>query len=262
VVVIPARFASTRLPGKPLLDIAGKPLIQHVYERGLASAAREVIIATDDARIQQAANGFGATVCMTSSAHQSGTDRIAEVIEQRGYSSDQIIVNLQGDEPLIPLALLHQVAGNLHNHPQASIATLCERIESAHDLFNPNVVKVVMDRNGYAMYFSRAPIPWEREGGMDWGGGNRTMNTSHFRHIGLYAYRVGFLHEYTTWSTCELEQTEALEQLRAMWQGHKIHVDEASEPSVIGVDTEEDLQKARAIIIERGGLNQAQRNDV
>lgn len=247
VVVIPARFASTRLPGKPLVDIGGKPLIQHVYERGVASQADEVIIATDDARIYDVAISFGASVCMTSADHPSGTDRIAEVVQQRGYAEDQIVVNLQGDEPLIPLSLLHQVSNNLHQHPQASMATLCESINEASELFNPNAVKVVMDRNGYAMYFSRAPIAWERAGGSDWAKQAQVMNAAHYRHIGLYAYRVGFLNEYTTWSACELEQVEALEQLRAMWYGHKIHVDVAVESSPIGVDTEEDLQHVRAL---------------
>ena len=245
VVVIPARYASTRLPGKPLLDIAGKPLIQHVYERGVASNASDVIIATDDVRIQEVATSFGAKVCMTSSEHPSGTDRIAEVVKKQGYGPEQIIVNLQGDEPLIPLGLLHQVANNLYDNPQASMATLCEQITSPQDLFNPNIVKVITDQKGNALYFSRAPIPWERDAGEEWGKANCSMQTLHYRHIGLYAYRVSFLNEYTTWSACELEQTEALEQLRAMWYGHKIHVAEAVEPSVIGVDTEEDLNQVR-----------------
>lgn len=245
VVVIPARFASTRLPGKPLLDIGGKPLIQHVYERGIACKAREVIIATDDLRIRDVAESFGAEVCMTEVSHQSGTDRIAEVVRQRGYDDGQIIVNLQGDEPLIPLSLLHQVAKNLHAHPDASIATLCEEIENENDVFNPNIVKVVTDKQGFALYFSRAPIPWEREGGQDWGKSQFSINVAHHRHIGLYAYRARFLREYTTWPPCELESTEALEQLRALWNGHKIHVAMALEPSVIGVDTQADLDKVR-----------------
>ena len=248
VVVIPARFASTRLPGKPLLDIAGKTLIQHVYERGLACDAQEVIIATDDERIRDVALGFGAQVCMTSPTHQSGTDRIAEVVKQRGYGDEQIIVNLQGDEPLIPLTLLHQVAENLHEHACASIATLCEEIENPLDVFNPNLVKVVTDKKGYALYFSRAPLPWERDGGAEWGKTQLAVKLPHYRHIGLYAYRARFLNEYTTWSACGLEQAEALEQLRALWHGHKIHVAKAVAPSVIGVDTQADLDKVRMLL--------------
>ena len=248
VVVIPARYGSTRLPRKPLLDVAGKPLIQHVYERGLASNAREVIIATDDERIKEVAESFGAKVCMTSAEHQSGTDRIAEVVSLQGYKPEQIIVNLQGDEPLIPLSLLHQVAENLHQHPLASISTLCEPIESMGELFNSNVVKVVSDAKGYAMYFSRAPIPWERDGEMAWSKEGALMQRPHFRHIGLYAYRAAFLAEYTSLSACDLEDAEALEQLRAMWHGYKIHIETAVEQSVIGVDTKEDLAKVRSLL--------------
>lgn len=251
VVIIPARYASTRLPGKPLLDVAGKPLIQHVYERGLSSGAREVIIATDDERIQQASLAFGASVCMTSSSHQSGTDRIAEVVAKQGYSSDQIIVNLQGDEPLIPISLLLQVANSLHQHSQASMATLCEPIATTQELFNPNVVKVVMDKLGYALYFSRAPIPWERDGGASWGADDLTMEKPHYRHIGMYAYRASFLSEYSSWDACEVEISEALEQLRALWHGHRIHVDIAQEKNPVGVDTPEDLEEARAILSQQ-----------
>ncbi len=248
VVVIPARYGSTRLPRKPLLDLAGKPLIQHVYERGVSSAAREVIIATDDERIRDVAQSFGARVCMTSSSHQSGTDRIAEVVAIRGYEPEQIIVNLQGDEPLMPLSLLHQVAQNLHHHPQASIATLCEPISTVEELFNSNIVKVVFDAQGYAMYFSRAPIPWERDADIKWDQKGILAGGEHFRHIGLYAYRASFLTAYTSLSHCKLEALEALEQLRAMWHGHKIHIDKAVDRSMAGVDTEEDLMNMRAVL--------------
>ncbi len=248
VVVIPARYGSTRLPRKPLLDLAGKPLIQHVYERGVSSAAREVVIATDDERIRDVAQSFGAKVCMTSPTHESGTDRIAEVVAMQGYEPEQIIVNLQGDEPLMPLSLLYQVAQNLHHHPQASIATLCEPISSVAELFNSNIVKVVFDEQGYAMYFSRAPIPWERDADMKWDQKGILAGEAHFRHIGLYAYRASFLTAYTSLANCKLEGLEALEQLRAMWHGYKIHVDKAVEPSMAGIDTQEDLMNARAVL--------------
>lgn len=246
-VVIPARYASTRLPGKPLLDIAGKPMIRHVYERALQSGADEVIIATDDERIRRAAESFGARVCMTAAHHPSGTDRLAEVARVRDYGGDQIIVNLQGDEPLMPPALIRQVAGNLHANPQASVATLCERIHAAGELFDPHLVKVVMDSQGYALYFSRAAIPWDRDAFAVTTGttGELPARSEHYRHIGLYAYRAGFLQEYVKWPPCVLEQTESLEQLRVMWHGYKIHVAEAVEPPGAGVDTEADLLRMR-----------------
>lgn len=243
-VVIPARYASTRLPGKPLREIAGKPMIRHVYERALESGADEVIIATDDERIRSAAEGFGARVCMTAVHHPSGTDRLAEVARLRDYSGDRIIVNLQGDEPSMPPALIRQVAGNLYANPQASVATLCERIHAAGELFDPHLVKVVMDSQGYALYFSRAAIPWDRDA-FAATTGELPARSEHYRHIGLYAYRAGFLREYVKWPPCGLEQTESLEQLRVLWQGHKIHVAEAVEPPGTGVDTEADLARVR-----------------
>ncbi|MFZ5593177.1 MAG: 3-deoxy-manno-octulosonate cytidylyltransferase [Pseudomonadota bacterium] len=241
-VVIPARYASTRLPGKPLRDIAGKPMIRHVYERALQSGADEIVIATDDERIRRVAESFGVRVCMTAAHHPSGTDRLAEVARMRDYGGDQIIVNLQGDEPLMPPALIRQVAGNLHTNPQASVATLCERIHTAGELFDPHLVKVVMDSQGYALYFSRAAIPWDRDA-FAATTGELPARSEHYRHIGLYAYRAGFLQEYVKWTPCVLEQTESLEQLRVMWHGYKIHVAEAVEPPGMGVDTEADLAR-------------------
>lgn len=243
-VVIPARYASSRLPAKPLKDIAGKPMIQHVYERARESAATQVIIATDDERIEQAARAFGATVCMTSADHQSGTDRLQEVVSQLGLPDDAIVVNVQGDEPLIPPAVINQVAQNLAGDSSASVATLCEPIELVEDFCNPNIVKVVMDAHGRALYFSRAPIPYPRDA---FAGEGRALPEDFVarRHIGIYAYRVGLLHRFVTWDQAPLERFESLEQLRVLWQGESIHVAEACRPVPGGVDTELDLDRVR-----------------
>ena len=248
VVVIPARYASSRLPGKPLLMLAGKPMIQHVYERAQASGADEIIVATDDERIQEAAEGFGASVAMTSDQHPSGSDRLAEVVAQRAYSSDQIIVNLQGDEPTMPATLIRQVADNLQQQSQASVSTLCERITCAADLFDPHVVKVVTDRNGMALTFSRAAVPWDRDA-FSISTAELPQRSEHFRHIGLYAYRAGFISDYVRWPPCALEQMESLEQLRVLWQGHRIHVDIALESPGHGVDTAADLERAEQLLL-------------
>ncbi len=244
-VVIPARYAATRLPGKPLLDIAGKPMIQHVYERAQESGAESVIIATDDCRVQAAAEGFGARVCMTSGEHRSGTDRLAEVVDQLGLDDGRVVVNLQGDEPLMPPAVIHQVADNLMLHPVAGMATVCSRITAAAELFDPHVVKVVMDAKGMAVYFSRAAIPWDRDAFASTTEALPARST-HYRHIGLYAYRAGFLRQYVDWPSCHLENTESLEQLRVLWHGQRIHVAEAVETPPAGVDTVRDLEIVRA----------------
>ena len=246
-VIIPARYASTRLPGKVLRAIAGKPMLEHVHSRALESGASRVVIATDDEQIALAARAFGAEVCMTSSNHLSGTERLAEAAAKLNMSDDEIVVNVQGDEPLIPPAIIAQAARNLAAHPQASVATLCERITEAADLFDPNVCKVVVDHQGYALYFSRAPIPWHRQA---FASGRQHLpdDTQHFRHIGLYAYRAGFLKQYTTWPATVLEQTEALEQLRVLWHGHRIHIDLALETPGPGVDTEYDLARVERLM--------------
>ncbi|MEP5568081.1 MAG: 3-deoxy-manno-octulosonate cytidylyltransferase [Halioglobus sp.] len=245
-VVIPARYGSTRLPGKPLLDIAGKPMVQRVWEQALQAGASEVVIATDDERIEKVAQGFGAEVCMTNPDHPSGTDRLQEVATQRGWDDDRIVVNVQGDEPLIPPVLVGQVAQNLDGNAQAAIATLCEPIADVQELTNPNAVKVVFGGDGMALYFSRATIPWPREA---FTGDNTTMPQGNwFRHIGIYAYRVGFLHRYVTWSPAPLEQLEQLEQLRALYNGERIHVAVASEAVPAGVDTAEDLAAVRRLM--------------
>lgn len=247
-VIIPARFASSRLPGKPLLEIAGKPMIQRVYEQACLSQADRVIIATDDQRIADAADEFGAEVCMTSERHESGTDRLQEVVSQLGLADDHIVVNVQGDEPLIPPAVINQVAANLAENTMAGISTLAERIETAAVVFDPNAVKVVMDHQGRALYFSRAPIPYYREGGWDQNTEKELPQTAnYFRHVGIYAYRVDFLNQFVTWQPSSLEMTEKLEQLRAMENGIAIHVAEACEAIPAGVDTQADLDAVRSL---------------
>ncbi len=247
VVVIPARFASSRLPGKPLQDIAGKTMIQHVWEQACKSAAQQVVIATDDARIVAVCEAFGAKVVLTRVDHNSGTDRLAEVAEQLGLPADALVVNVQGDEPLIPPALINQVAANLAAHPEAGIATLSEPIEEVAALFNPNVVKVSSDVNGLALTFTRAPLPWARDafaGSCD----ELPAGIAYSRHIGIYAYRAGFLQDFVAWGPCQLEDTECLEQLRALWHGVRIHVADALESPPAGIDTPEDLERVRRLL--------------
>jgi 3-deoxy-manno-octulosonate cytidylyltransferase (CMP-KDO synthetase) len=234
-VIIPARYASTRLPGKPLADIAGKPLIQHVYERACESGVGAVVVATDDERIRDAAEGFGARVCMTRREHRSGTERLAEVIAKLAIRSDDIVVNLQGDEPQMPPALIRNTADALATHPDAVVATACHPIRDDSELRNPNVVKVVFDKNGYALYFSRAPIPYPRDGG---------LSPAH-RHIGLYAYRAEYVANYVTLGPSPHEQAEQLEQLRVLWHGGRIAMRVADEAPPPGVDTPEDLERVR-----------------
>ena len=246
-VVIPARHASTRLPGKPLLDIAGKPMIQRVWERAVASGAAEVIVATDDARIAAACSGFGAEVAITRGDHRSGSDRISEVIALRGWDPETIVVNLQGDEPCMPPALIDQVAAGLAGHPGVGVATLAYPIADADTLFDPHVVKVVIDVNGLALYFSRAPIPWHRDA-FHKGRGPLPRGGRFLRHIGLYAYRTGFLQRYIAWSPSPLEVAESLEQLRILWHGEGIHVGIAVTEPGPGVDTPEDLNRVAELV--------------
>jgi len=242
VAIIPARFASTRLPGKPLVDIHGKPMVVHVMQRALESGAKRVIVATDHPDVAAAVQAAGGEVCMTRADHQSGTERLAEVIDHYQFSDDTVIVNVQGDEPLIPPVIIRQVADNL-TRSSAGMATLAVPIDSAEEAFNPNAVKVVMDAQGYALYFSRAAIPWDRE---RFAQSRDTIGDTFLRHIGLYAYRAGFIRRYVTWEPSQLEQIELLEQLRVLWYGEKIHVDVAQAIPSVGVDTAEDLQRVRA----------------
>ena len=246
-VVIPARYASTRLPGKPLQDIAGKPMVQHVWEQASKSAATRVVVATDDARILEACRAFGAEALLTRAEHNSGTDRLAEVADALGLADDAIVVNVQGDEPLIPPVIIDQVAANLTAHPEAGIATLAEPIHEVSALFNPNVVKVVSDLDGLALTFSRAPLPWARDAFAV----NRDSlpeGVPYRRHIGIYAYRARFLRDFVAWGPSWLENTECLEQLRALHHGVRIHVADALEAPQAGVDTAEDLERVRRIL--------------
>jgi len=238
IVVIPARYASTRLPGKPLKDIAGKPMIQWVYGQAVQSGAAEVIVATDDERIAAACRKFNAPVELTSTEHASGTDRIAELAHRFGWDDQQIVVNVQGDEPLISPLCIAQTARLLGWHPEATIATLTSPLTDEAEFHDPNFAKVVTDRNGWALYFSRAPIPWPRDGGMP----------MVRRHIGLYAYRVGGLKAINAAPPCALEEAEKLEQLRALWLGFRIIVADAVEPPSPAVDTEQDLAKIRSLL--------------
>lgn len=245
-VIIPARYASSRLPRKPLADIAGKPMIQHVWEKAQQAGANRVIIATDHEEIEQVAKTFGAEVCMTSTEHNSGTERLAEVIEKMAIANDEIIVNVQGDEPLIPPVIIQQVAQNLAEN-QVNMATLAVKLETKEELFNPNCVKVVTDQKGMALYFSRAAIPFARDYFADC---NDAFVSSqpYLRHIGIYSYRAKFVNQYIRWQPTVLEKLESLEQLRALWYGEKIHVELAKEAPQVGVDTLEDLERVRAIL--------------
>lgn len=241
-VVIPARYASTRLPGKPLADIAGKPMVVRVVEAALRSGAAEIIVATDDARVSEVVTAHGHIAVMTRSDHASGTDRIAEVAAQRGWADDDIVVNVQGDEPLIDPALIAEVARALDVDREASIATAAHRIHDIAEFLNPNVVKVVTAANGRALYFSRAPIPWHRDGLAQQRETLPAELVVH-RHIGLYAYRVNFLRRYGGLTPAPLEQWEALEQLRALWHGFHIHVIDCAYAPEAGVDTPADLER-------------------
>ena len=244
-VVIPARFASTRLPGKPLLDIGGKPMVIRVAEQAALSDAQQVIIATDHQPVVTTAMEHGFQACMTSACHNSGTDRIAEVSAQLGWADDTIVVNVQGDEPLIPPSLIRAVAQHLHDHPDCAIATACHPIHDEASMRNPNIVKTVLDKHGNALYFSRAPIPWPRDAYADKRPLPRNVNV--LRHIGIYAYRVSFLRAYGLLTHPLIEQVESLEQLRALYHGYKIGVTVTQEAPPGGVDTEPDLQAARRI---------------
>jgi 3-deoxy-manno-octulosonate cytidylyltransferase (CMP-KDO synthetase) len=237
--VIPARYGSTRLPGKPLEDIGGRPMIEWVHGQAVRSGASEVIVATDDARIVAACERFGARAELTSTDHESGTDRIAELARRLEWDNGRIVVNVQGDEPFLPPGLIRQTADLLAASPQAAIATLATPIESEAELRDPNNAKVVTDRHGWALYFSRAPIPWPRDAAF----------AGAQRHIGLYGYRVGDLKAITAAAPCALERAERLEQLRALWLGYRIIVATAAELPPPPVDTEHDLGIARRFAV-------------
>jgi 3-deoxy-manno-octulosonate cytidylyltransferase (CMP-KDO synthetase) len=245
-VLIPARYASTRLPGKPLADIAGKPMVVRVALRAQRAGAERVVVATDDERIRAAVEAHGITACATRADHPTGTDRLAEAARALDLPDDAIVVNVQGDEPLLAPALIRAVADLLAAHPDAAIATACHAIADPAEAFNPNVVKVVLDARGYALYFSRATIPWARDAFAI----SRDAIPQHlplYRHYGLYAYRAGFLRRFPTLAPSPIERFEALEQLRALWHGHRIVVEVTAGTPAPGVDTEEDLARVRAL---------------
>ena len=243
-VVIPARYASTRLQGKPLLDIAGKPMVVRVAEQAAKSGASEIVIATDFEKIVTVAKQHGFNAVMTRIDHESGTDRIAEVAQQLGWADDEIVVNVQGDEPLIDPKLIQEVAAHLANSKDAVMATACHAIHDEASLLNPNIVKVVMDANSNALYFSRAPIPYPRDDIY------KNKIQAH-RHIGIYAYRVGFLKQYAQLAVTELEKIESLEQLRVLHHGYKIGVTVTQNAPASGVDTQEDLEYVRSIFKDK-----------
>lgn len=245
-VVIPARHGATRLPGKPLRLIAGLPMVQHVYQRALESGAEEVIVATEHELVAQMARSFGATVCMTGEQHLCGTDRIAEVVEQRGWPDDTVVVNLQGDEPTMPAVNVARVAEHLLTQTQAPVTTLCTPIGTVEELLDPNVVKVVLDQDDLALYFSRAPIPWHRDGGFSHDAG--MPPGLWLRHLGIYAYRAGALRIFASLVPSELERQESLEQLRFQWGGIRIYVGDAPALPGSAVDTEADLERVEAAL--------------
>ena len=241
-VVIPARYASTRLPAKPLLNIAGKPMIAHVCERASEAGAEEIIVATDDQRIFDTVTDLGITAVMTRTDHQSGTERIAEVAAICGWAAQEIIVNLQGDEPLIPPDYIREAAQALAGQTQAGIATLAAKILDMEEVLNPNAVKVVLNKDNYALYFSRAAIPHCRDAA-------NLASTSYLRHIGLYAYTVTFLNRYCAWQASPLESIESLEQLRILWHGDKVLVKIVDKTPAAGVDTHEDLLRVERVLL-------------
>lgn len=244
LVVIPARHASTRLPGKALLPMGGKPMLQRVHEQALQSTAARVVVATDHAGIVDACRGFAAEVVLTDVKHPSGTDRLAEVVRLLNLADDSIVVNVQGDEPFIPPAVIDQVAALLQANPDADMATLYEPLQRDEDLFDPNVVKLVTNKAGHALYFSRAPIPWARDAFAREPGRLPAEVPAFVRHIGLYAYRAGFLRHYVNLEPAPLERLESLEQLRVLWHGGSIVCAAACAEVPGGIDTEADYRRA------------------
>jgi 3-deoxy-manno-octulosonate cytidylyltransferase (CMP-KDO synthetase) len=245
-VLIPARYASTRLPGKPLADIAGKPMVVRVAERAQGGGAARVVVATDDVRVRDAVVAHGFAACMTRADHATGTDRLAEAAQQLGLADDEIVVNVQGDEPLLDGGLIRSMAALLEARPDAAVATACHPIEDVGEAFNPNVVKVVLDAAGYALYFSRATIPWARDAFRE---NSKALppGLPLFRHYGLYAYRVSFLRAFPSLAPAPIERFEALEQLRALWHGYRIAVEITRGTPAPGIDTPADLARVREI---------------
>lgn len=250
-VVIPARYGSTRLPGKPLLEIAGKPMVIWVVESAMRSGAKQVVVATDDVRVLDIVHQYGYAAVMTREDHVSGTDRIAEVVMKQGWSDDAIVLNVQGDEPLINVSLMVEVINALDSSKEAVMATACHAINNKADFVNPNIVKVVLDSQGHALYFSRAPIPYPRD----------TFTSDSllppqmpaYRHVGIYAYRAGFLKKYASISPSKIEEFECLEQLRVLHHGYKIAVSVTANAPAIGVDTPDDLASVRKLMSKNLG---------
>lgn len=254
-VLIPARLASSRLPDKPLADIEGIPMVVRVARQAARSRASQCVVATDHARIAQACEDHGVSVVMTDETHPSGSDRLAQACEKLHLSDDAIVVNVQGDEPLIPPDLINAVASTLHTRPDCVMATAAHALDNMGDFLNPNVVKVVTDRHGVALYFSRAPIPWWRDGMSTLGffppetaSAQELPRPRPLRHIGIYAYRVGFLRQFPQLPACDLERTELLEQLRVLWHGERIAVHVTDSAPAPGVDTPDDLARVRRIV--------------
>ncbi len=247
-VVIPARHASTRLPGKPLLDIAGQPMIAHVCQRAIEADAEAVVVATDDQRIFNKVNSLGFQAVMTDPNHQSGTERINQVAEQLDWAENTIVVNLQGDEPLIPPTYIKEVAQALGSQKKAGIATLAAKILEESEIFNPNAVKVVLNKDDYALYFSRAAIPWDRNS-FSLSGGKASKTMPYLRHIGMYAYTVKFLKKYCSWQSSVLETVESLEQLRILWYGEPVLVKTVTKTPEAGVDTQADLERVQKVML-------------
>jgi 3-deoxy-manno-octulosonate cytidylyltransferase (CMP-KDO synthetase) len=241
-IIIPARYNSSRLPGKVLLDIKGKPMLQHVYERAVQTGAASITIATDDEQVKKVAQSFGATVCMTAVSHASGTDRVAEAAEKLGLGLGAIVVNVQADQPLIPPSTIRLVAEGLAKQSAAQMATVCAPLQRHEDLMNPNMVKVVLDKKQCALYFSRSTIPWDRDAFLNDSTGATVNLKYYYQHMGLYAYRTEFLQRYLTWDASPLENIEALEQLRVLWHGEKIYVAITDEKIPPEVNTPEDLK--------------------
>ncbi|GER16540.1 3-deoxy-manno-octulosonate cytidylyltransferase [Variovorax boronicumulans] len=246
-VLVPARLASTRLPNKPLADIAGLPMVVRVAQRARRSSAARVVVAGDDATIIDACKAHGVEALLTRQDHPSGTDRLAEACKQLGLDGDAIVVNVQGDEPLIDPALIDAVAATLAARPQAAMSTAVHAIDSLADFMNPNVVKAVLDAQGHALYFSRAPIPWWRDGSSGGAAPSVLPSPAPLRHIGIYGYRAGFVRQFPLLSPAPVEATEALEQLRALWHGHRIAVHVSDVAPGPGIDTPEDLARVRAV---------------
>ena len=250
-VIIPARFGSTRLPKKVLADINGKPMIQHVYERALESGASQVLIATDHDEVVQAAEQFDAPVCMTSGSHQTGTERLVEAVSALECESNDIVIGLQADEPFIPPAIIQQLAENLIEHDHAKTATMATKLTDAAELFDPAIVKVILNHRGFAQYFSRAPIPWSRDqfDGLEGGALKQVeLASCYYRHIGIYGYRAGFLASYEELNSSPYEKLESLEQLRVLWNGYRMHVGITDISVPAGVDTPEDLDRVRRLV--------------